>query len=261
MPDAATRFFAIHAEPLANRTVQRRFSGACHDSVNTLFKELHMKRLTAILASGAALLAVPAIAAMGAGDNGHPAGNGADQGGPDKPMMMGMDPSKPAARPEIESMVKMHFAELDTNKDGFLTKAEVDAAHQAMMAERQDAHFKEMDSDGNGSISRAEFDARMAARPTGEHGDGPDAMGHDHHGMGPGMGHAAMGGHRGGGMGERMFESADADKDGRVSLAEALAKPLQRFDQADSNKDGILTPAERQSARQSRQTKRNSAGD
>ena len=213
-----------------------------------------MKTMTLILAGGAALLSIPALAAMGAGGAGHHAGHGG-HGGPGMPMMMGMDPSKPTARADVESMVKAHFAKLDTNTDGFLVKEEVAAAHQAMKAERRDAHFKEMDSDGNGSISRAEFDARVAARPAGEPEDGPEGHGAMQ------SGHKSMGGGMRGGMGERMFTRADANQDGRVSLAEALAKPLQHFDQVDSNKDGVLSPAERESAHQAMRAKRKGAED
>ena len=57
-----------------------------------------------------------------------------------------------------------------------------------------------------------------------------------------GMGGMGFGGH--------LFEMADANKDGRVSLAEAQAAALEHFDRADLNHDGKLTPEERQQARQ-----------
>ena len=44
--------------------------------------------------------------------------------------------------------------------------------------------------------------------------------------------------------------SADFNKDGRVTLAEAQQAALQRFDRIDLNRDGKLTPEERQQARQ-----------
>jgi hypothetical protein len=52
------------------------------------------------------------------------------------------------------------------------------------------------------------------------------------------------------GFGGHLFEMADTNKDGRVSLAEAQALALQHFDQADVNHDGQLTPDERRQARQ-----------
>ena len=48
----------------------------------------------------------------------------------------------------------------------------------------------------------------------------------------------------------QMLTMADANKDGRVSLAEAQQLALQHFDRADLNHDGNLTPHERQQARQ-----------
>ena len=42
-----------------------------------------------------------------------------------------------------------------------------------------------------------------------------------------------------------MFEMADANKDGRVSLAEAQAAALQHFDMVDANRDGRISPEER----------------
>jgi aryl-alcohol dehydrogenase-like predicted oxidoreductase len=56
-------------------------------------------------------------------------------------------------------------------------------------------------------------------------------------GMRMGMG---MGGLRG-----RMFEMADANRDGRVTLQEATNAALRHFDTADVNRDGRLTPEER----------------
>jgi hypothetical protein len=48
-----------------------------------------------------------------------------------------------------------------------------------------------------------------------------------------------------GGMHRRMFESADANHDGRVSLQEMTDAALHHFDEADANHDGTLTPEER----------------
>ena len=53
--------------------------------------------------------------------------------------------------------------------------------------------------------------------------------------------HMAGMGHLGG----RLFEMADANHDGRVSLAEAQAAAMAHFDKADLNHDGRITPEER----------------
>jgi hypothetical protein len=52
------------------------------------------------------------------------------------------------------------------------------------------------------------------------------------------------------GFGGRLFDMADANHDGRVSLAEAQAAALAHFDKADANHDGKITPDERQQMRQ-----------
>jgi hypothetical protein len=165
-------------------------------------------------------------------------------------------------RDEVAQHVRKLFARLDTNKDGFLTKDEVDAMHQKMMGmhgatERRSgepgvhrpdraAMFDRLDANHDGSISRQEF---MAAQPQLEHRvmifrNGPDGRpgepGMKMHMRGMGMG----------GMGGHMFEMADANHDGRVSLQEAEAAALAHFDRADLNHDGKLTPDERRQAHQ-----------
>lgn len=157
---------------------------------------------------------------------------------------MHRDPAQPITRSAVEAKVKEHFAKVDANGDGFVMKAEADAARAKMLAEKQDHHFKTMDTNGDGSISRAEFDARHS---------GPMAMDHgkpEGRAMGGKMGHegqhrfgAAMKMHRDG-----QFERVDADSDGRVSLAEALARPLAHFDKVDTNKDGTISADERKAA-------------
>ena len=156
-------------------------------------------------------------------------------------------------RAEMQSKVAQHFAKLDTNRDGSLTKAEADAARQAMRSQfgerqaerredrREDA-FERLDSNRDGAISRGEWDAasaqraqRMAARD--RDGDGRrDSRKHGRGGMG------TLGGH--------MFEMADGNRDGRVTLQEAQAAALRHFDMADVNRDGQVTPDERKQMRQ-----------
>ena len=170
------------------------------------------------------------------------------------------DMSGPMTRSAVEAMVKDHFAKVDANRDGFIDKSEADAAREKMMADMRDRHFKMMDTNGDGSISRAEFDAEskmmamhgdmppppppVADSPNAPPAPPPPPM------MMHGGGMAMMGGH--GDMmmrhGGDMFERADANKDGRVSLAEALAKPLAHFDKVDTNKDGTISPEARKAA-------------
>ena len=166
-------------------------------------------------------------------------------------------------RAEVAAKVAEHFAKLDANRDGFVTKAEADAMRTQMRAKfadnraeriehrkqrtemRREHSFERIDANNDGSISRAEFDAAHARRDAmvDRNKDGrPDgrrfagAMRKMHAGMG--------------GFGGRMFEVADANKDGRVSLQEAQAAALQRFDTADVNRDGRITREERMQRKQ-----------
>ena len=54
--------------------------------------------------------------------------------------------------------------------------------------------------------------------------------------------------------GERFLGRLDADKDGKVSKAEALAKATERFDRVDANNDGFIT-AEELAARHGRRAR------
>ena len=98
--------------------------------------------------------------------------------------------------------------------------------------------FERMDTNKDGSISRAEFDAAhqaMAGKMLGGPGKRMLRM------------HAGMGG--------RLFETADANNDGRVSLQEATAAAASHFDQADANRDGTLSGDEMRAAHKARMAK------
>lgn len=131
----------------------------------------------------------------------------------------------PQTRAEVEAKVKEHFAKVDSNKDGAITKEEADAFKTARRTEMRGRMFAMMDADKNGQISREEFDAHRA-----------DGMGHGRHMGGMHGRHGSMSG---------LFARADANGDGKVTLAEATGKALERFDRVDANKDGTVTPEER----------------
>ncbi len=180
-------------------------------------------------------------------------------------------PMKTETRDEVVAHVRDMFAKLDTNKDGFVTRAEADAAHQAMAGEihqnfakhfadggmphpDRGAMFDKLDTNKDGSISRQEF---MSARPNVREqrvfvmrdGEGPvdvDGASGQPHGKVMRMHDFSSRMH---GMGMRMhgkmFESADGNRDGKVSLQEMTDAALRHFDSADANHDGKLTPDER----------------
>jgi hypothetical protein len=158
---------------------------------------------------------------------------------------------KVLTRADVQAKVTQHFAKLDANRDGFVTKAEAEARKAQRTekrgekrAERRDSRFDRIDTNKDGSISRAEFEARQA-----RHQQRVAARDHD------GDGKPDRGMHRGrhgigAGFGARMFAMADGNHDGRVSMQEATATALQHFDMADSNRDGRITREERQSMHQ-----------
>ena len=177
-------------------------------------------------------------------------------------------PAPPAApelrdhtRAEVVTRVREHFAQLDANKDGALTKDEAEAGRKIFKdrirtklvergergehrMERRDrdpnAGFDRLDTNKDGSISRDEFakgrEMRIERRTMKDGQPGA----HD------GMGHRGLRMHRMGGiMGGHMFDMADANKDGRVTLQEATDAAVRHFDMADANRDGRITPDER----------------
>lgn len=160
-------------------------------------------------------------------------------------------------RNDVVAKVREHFAKMDTNRDGFVTKAETDALRtqvRAKFAENRaertehrkeragmarEHTFERLDANNDGAISRAEFDAAHAARMARVDRNGDGMRDRRMAGMMRKM-HGRMGN-----FGGHMFEMADANKDGRVSLQEAQDAALRRFDTADANRDGRITRDER----------------
>ena len=155
-------------------------------------------------------------------------------------------PRAAQTRAEVTQHVQAMFTRVDANHDDWLTKAEADAAREqwreraGMRAGRGPEHtFEQLDTDRNGSISRAEFDAVHAQHADRKADRKADRRAMRHDGMGKG---GMRGGHM---MGGAMFEMSDSNKDGKVSLQEATAAALQHFDMADANRDGQITRDER----------------
>jgi len=162
--------------------------------------------------------------------------------------------AKVHTRAEVQAKVAEHFARLDANRDGFVTKAEAEAGRKEMRmhvreqikepaGEHRAQLFERLDSNRDGQISRQEWDSgramhekRIVMRREGPAGAGMRM------GMGMGMGMGALRG--------QMFEMADSDRDGRVTLQEAQAAALRHFDMADVNRDGQITPDERRQMRE-----------
>ena len=122
------------------------------------------------------------------------------------------------SRTQIAANAEAEFARVDTNKDGQMSRVEIETFQRAALTARATARnkalFAELDSDKNGQISAAEF-AKATPIPK------PDASG---------------------------VLSVDTNKDGQVSRAENSTARLASFDQFDKNKDGKLTAVEVEAA-------------
>lgn len=133
---------------------------------------------------------------------------------------------------------------MDKDSDGFVSRAEFDAAHAEM--------FGKLDADNDGRVSDAEMKSHHEAMMA-RHGSG-----------GPGgmmmMGEPAEGGsqvfiHRRGGEAgvehevrvvrvERGGDGMDKNKDGRISMNEFLAPMKDAFREMDANRNGYLDAGE-----------------
>jgi Ca2+-binding EF-hand superfamily protein len=173
------------------------------------------------------------------------------------------------SRAQLGGHVAAMFQRLDANRDGIITREESQAAKgdrgarkggkQGAQAERRAnrspeqrpgnraenraAMFDRLDTNRDGSISRAEFtaapalqDRRMAGRDGNQRKAATGAKG-----MGR-MGGMSLGG--------RMFEMADANRDGRLTMPEATSAAYRHFDMADANRDGQISREERMQVRQ-----------
>jgi len=163
---------------------------------------------------------------------------------------VGALPQFPQSRDDAISKARERFAMADRNHDGFLTRDELmpppppspAAPPPPPPAPDRAQMFSAMDADKNGQISRAEFDAfrppvqsrrvvvmrERRVMPDGPGGPGPRGMMF-----------------RGADMPFRMgFAAMDADRDGKISAAEAEQAAAMRFDRLDADHDRILTWAE-----------------
>lgn len=198
-------------------------------------------------------------------------------------------PGKNLTRAEASQKVQQHFARLDTDRDGFITKTEADGAKQTWsekrhqrMEHRGSAMFDRLDTNKDGVVTRAEAEPFFASRQVDiahvEPGDSKprrnwDALisrhdankdgaissaefeaGRAQHAQKMAQRRPAAGMHHAG-LGGPMFERADANNDGRVSLAEANAAALAHFDAADTDRDGIVSRSEMRQARKAMATK------
>lgn len=182
-----------------------------------------MKKKLTLLTLGAALIAVPALAAQGGASKGEGV----------------------LTRADAEARATQMFARLDTNKDG-----KIDATDRAAKREEMRAKaFARLDANKDGSISQAEWDQHASDRQAKrtERREKRAAAGEAREG---GKRHAMRGhGMRGGGHRMGGWMKADGNGDKAISQAEFVNASLARFDRLDTNKDGRVTAEERQAHR------------
>ena len=150
-------------------------------------------------------------------------------------------PGKPAAsaaqtapnRAALQRTLDANFKSIDTNGDGTLNAAELQAAEGKVQQQRIQAlrgrvesEFTKLDTNKDGQLNKAEF---MAAAPA-KSATPPN--------------------------GANVVAQLDKNKDGKVAPDEYRAPILARFDKLDANKDGTISAAERQAAAQTAQRKK-----
>lgn len=181
-------------------------------------------------------------------------------------------------RADVPARIAKMFGQLDLNHDGFITADEL-ASSKARFDERQSKSaptraqkaFDRLDANHDGEVTAAELAARSTARKssTGRHRaagssllaradankDGILTRAEYESAVASGKIKARHANMRGAAL-ARMFDAADTNKDGKLSLEEAQKAALQQFDSADLNHDGVLSPEERRQALKSERAKR-----
>jgi hypothetical protein len=122
----------------------------------------------------------------------------------------------PLQRTQFIAGMDGEFRKMDTDKNGQLTKSEIEQFQTQQLAAqgraRNKALFTQLDKDKNGQLSQAEF-ARVAT-------PAPVANA------------------------QPMIARMDGNRDSQISSAEYRNATLANFDRVDSNKDGIVTAEE-----------------
>ncbi len=178
---------------------------------------------------------------------------------------------------DFDTRTRERFARLDKNSDGFIDAPEIEAGMASRMSQRQgrmggqmgagqmgERMIRMFDENKDGKVTKDEFDAYVKTRfaeadltSDGKISDddlppmmrGMNALAGEGGGMpmGLGMRHGSMGGSMGGPMGGggMMFlRGADANKDGVITLDEALAHAGKRFALMDKSKDSAVDKAD-----------------
>ncbi len=173
------------------------------------------------------------------GDRGDRPERGDREGGP-RPERRG-----PGGRPGFMRIMPIIIV-LDINKDGEISKEEMEKAAESL---------QKLDKDKNGKLTedelrpdfgrrdgdrRGDFGRRDGDRPPRRDGDGPPREGDQ---RGPGRRDGDRGGNRGGDFVERLMKN-DKNKDGKLTKDELPERMQSLFDRIDTNKDKEISKEE-----------------
>lgn len=232
-------------------------------------------RLRTLFISAGLLAAVGAAAVYAQGGPRHFGRGGHDQldpgAGMDGTDMRGMRGwfGRGLTKDDFDTRTRERFARLDRNSDGAIDAAEIEAAHNERMGawgQRSGMDGTRMgerlirlfDTNKDGKVGKDEYQAgiRRLFAEMDLNNDGrisdedlpPMLRGRNilAETAGGGLGMRGRGGH-GGAMGLpmlRLLAGADANKDGVITLDEALAAGDKRFAFYDRNKDGVIDKAD-----------------
>lgn len=139
---------------------------------------------------------------------------GAPALGQAKPKQASAEP--PLARAEFIRNMDSEFRKMDADKNGLLTRVEVEQYQKlqavAQAAARNKALFLQLDADKNGQLSAVEF-AKLVQPPAAANS-------------------------------QPMLARMDSNRDQQISLVEHRIATLANFDRLDADKDGNVTAAE-----------------
>lgn len=133
---------------------------------------------------------------------------------------------QPMSKAAFMQRIDSAFVNVDANKDGFTDRAELEAAEtkafvarKAAVLREREAAFRKLDTDKNGSLTLQEFNSVASGQALPKADVTP------------------------------FLTRFDANKDGKISLAENRGPAMAQFDRADTNKDGTLSVEEQRAAR------------